>query len=188
MFFEKLHDDAILPTVGTTKSAGHDLYVYDDEVRVPALETAVIHTGVRFSEDFNKYKAYLPQQGAKIPNRIQFAPYGKIEIKIEPRSGLAAKHDLDAKLIKESEFLDLCSANIEGRREEIEIILKRFAGVCDQDYTEEIMVLIHNLHPTQDYTFKKGDKCAQMIFNVGLVDLDCVQNVERDGGFGSTGA
>ena len=44
---KKLREDAIMPTKGTSKSAGFDLYALNTEV-LNTMETKMIHTGLAF--------------------------------------------------------------------------------------------------------------------------------------------
>ncbi|MCR5787831.1 MAG: dUTP diphosphatase [Bacilli bacterium] len=45
---KKLHDDAIIPTKGTIKSAGYDLYAYlnEDKKEINPWETYMVSTGI----------------------------------------------------------------------------------------------------------------------------------------------
>lgn len=82
--------------------------------------------------------------------------------RIAPRSGLAYKNYIDV-----------------------------FAGVIDQDYTDEIIVLLYN-HSQNTFNINKNDRIAQLIFeNITHPTFNLVQNIHynnfRNGGFGSTG-
>lgn len=75
-------------------------------------------------------------------------------------------------------------------------------GVIDWDYLQEIIVMIQN-HSPVDYHVKRGDRICQGVFLVqpmiqrfcvtddflspGISYLPVVMNVNREGGFGSTG-
>jgi dUTP pyrophosphatase len=66
------------------------------------------------------------------------------------------------------------------------------AGVIDSDYRGEILVLLVNNSTTKDFTIKKGDRIAQIIFhkspNFKMVLVNKLRETERGiGGFGSTG-
>lgn len=81
-----------------------------------------------------------------------------------PRSGLAAKHG---------------------------ITVLNAPGIVDADYRGEVKVILINLSQ-QDYSIKKGDRIAQMIFSPALQGhLRKVQELSDTqrgaGGFGSTG-
>lgn len=82
------------------------------------------------------------------------------EIQIRARSGLAYRHGL---------------------------MLLNGVGTIDADYRDEIAVLFYN-SLTTDYTFKVGDRIAQMLVNI-VVRLPQLKIGEqaRQGGFGSTG-
>lgn len=64
-------------------------------------------------------------------------------------------------------------------------------GVCDEDYTGEYIVAIHN--DTDEYQYiSGGDRVAQLVFlpylNVEFEEVDSLDETERGaGGFGSTG-
>jgi dUTP pyrophosphatase len=69
--------------------------------------------------------------------------------------------------------------------------LKTLGGVVDSGYRGEVLVGIVNLSPVV-YTFKKGDKVAQMIIQkteeVEIVEVDELSDTERgEKGFGSSG-
>lgn len=64
-------------------------------------------------------------------------------------------------------------------------------GVCDEDYTGEYIVALHN---DTDYpqVINPGDRIAQLVFlpyiNVEFYEVDELDNTERgESGFGSTG-
>lgn len=83
--------------------------------------------------------------------------------RIAPRSGLAYKNGIDV-----------------------------LAGVIDSDYRGDIGVILYNTDKNIDFTIKKGDRIAQMIFeacySVILNDVNILDNTSRQsGGFGSTG-
>ena len=64
-------------------------------------------------------------------------------------------------------------------------------GVIDCGYTGSIVVKLYN-HTSKDYSFKKGDKIAQLvIMPIITPELELVNSLEKtdrgDGGFGSTG-
>jgi dUTP pyrophosphatase len=69
--------------------------------------------------------------------------------------------------------------------------LKTLGGVIDSTYRGEVMVGLVNLSKNK-YTFKKGDKVAQMLIQkVKKVDFEEVEELESSDrgsrGFGSTG-
>lgn len=64
-------------------------------------------------------------------------------------------------------------------------------GVCDEDYTGEYIVAIHN-DTDEPHIIHKDDRIAQLVFlpyvNVQFAEVDTLDKTERgDKGFGSTG-
>ena len=64
-------------------------------------------------------------------------------------------------------------------------------GVCDEDYTGEYIVALHNDTDSEQYVYH-GDRIAQLMFvpyeRGNLVAVDTLDETERgSGGFGSTG-
>lgn len=64
-------------------------------------------------------------------------------------------------------------------------------GIVDESFRGSVVVKLYNLG-NEDYHFKRGDKCAQMIIEKCLQPeievVDSLSETERsDGGFGSTG-
>lgn len=64
-------------------------------------------------------------------------------------------------------------------------------GVCDEDYTGEYIVALHNDTDSEQYVYH-GDRIAQLMFvpyeQANLVEVDTLNETERgSGGFGSTG-
>ena len=83
--------------------------------------------------------------------------------RIAPRSGLAYKNGIDV-----------------------------LAGVIDSDYRGDIGVILYNTDKNIDFTVKKGDRIAQIIFEACYIatlnNVDNLDNTLRQaGGFGSTG-
>ena len=64
-------------------------------------------------------------------------------------------------------------------------------GVCDEDYTGEYIVALHNDTDSEQYVHH-GDRIAQLMFvpyeQANLIEVDNLDETERgSGGFGSTG-
>lgn len=64
-------------------------------------------------------------------------------------------------------------------------------GVCDEDYTGEYIVAIHNDSPEGKYIYN-GDRIAQLVFlpyeQANLIEVDALDETDRGSmGFGSTG-
>jgi dUTP pyrophosphatase len=59
-------------------------------------------------------------------------------------------------------------------------------GVIDSDYKGEVLVILHNFSQ-KDYLIAEGARIAQIIFQKYYTPYFYANNVEREGGFGSTG-
>jgi dUTP pyrophosphatase len=139
--FAKVKSNAIVPTKGSLKSAGYDLYAcIDYAIAVPPHSTVKVGTGI----------AIQPPEGY----------FGAIFA----RSGLATKF---------------------GMRP------SNCVGVCDEDYTGEYIVAIHN--DTDEYqSVKPYERVAQLVFlpylNCEFEEVEVLDETERgNNGFGSTG-
>lgn len=68
--FSKIHEDAYMPTRGSSGAAGFDLYSVED-VRIPAAGgKAVIHTGIVFEIPEGYYGRIAPRSGLAVKNSI----------------------------------------------------------------------------------------------------------------------
>jgi dUTP pyrophosphatase len=137
--FVKLRNNAQVPTKGSDKAAGYDLY---------ACEGMYI----------------MPKQTKLIPTGLAIQPPDGYCTKIFARSGLATKKGLRP-------------ANC--------------VGLCDEDYTGEYMVALHN-DSEQMQVVEEGERIAQLKFepyySVEFEEVECLKETERgSGGFGSTG-
>lgn len=139
---KKLKENAIIPTNGSEKSAGYDLYACLDKeaVLIRPHETEKIGTGL----------AIQPPKGY----------FGAIIA----RSGLATRFGLRP-------------ANC--------------LGACDEDYTGEYIVALHN-DTDEPQAITNKDRIAQLIFlpyvDAEFCEVDELDKTKRgDGGFGSTG-
>ena len=135
-----LRDSAHVPTQGSDKAAGFDLY---------ASEGAYI----------------MPGQTKLIPTGLAIQPPEGFCAKIYARSGLASKKGLRP-------------ANC--------------VGVCDEDYTGEYMVALHN-DSNEMQIIEDGERIAQLLFERYYpVEFKVVERLDEtkrgSGGFGSTGA
>ena len=134
-----LNEDAIIPTRGSEKAAGYDLYSTKDETIMPH-ETVKIGTGL----------AIQPPEGY----------FGAIFA----RSGLATKFGVRP---------------------------GNCVGCCDEDYTGEYIVALHN-DSCNPVSIKEGDRIAQLVFlpylDVEFTEVDELDITGRgEDGFGSTG-
>lgn len=101
---------------------------------------------------------------ALIPTGLAVAIPPGFEIEIRPRSGLASKHGIS---------------------------LINSPGTIDADYRGEILIAVIN-HGKKTYTFRRGDRIAQMLVKkVYQARLEVVEELDdttrSTGGFGHTG-
>jgi dUTP pyrophosphatase len=83
--------------------------------------------------------------------------------RVAPRSGLALKFGIDT-----------------------------LAGVIDNDYRGELLILLHNTDTTNPFTIEPGEKIAQLILEAIITPVpewttDLEETSRGKGGFGSTG-
>ena len=138
---KRLNENAVIPTRGSEKAAGYDLYACCDEaIVIEPCKTKKIGTGL----------AIQPPEGY----------FGAIFA----RSGLATKNGLRP---------------------------SNCVGVCDEDYTGEYMVALHN-DSSNTQVINHGDRIAQLVF-LPYIDVDFIETYKIDetergnSGFGSTG-
>jgi deoxyuridine 5'-triphosphate nucleotidohydrolase len=135
--FKKLTEDAIIPSTGSKYAAGLDLSSIID-ITVRAGRMAKISTGLAVAVPLDSY------------------------FRLAPRSGLAAKYEIDV-----------------------------LAGVVDSDYRGELIVILKNLGEN-DFVVAKGDRIAQgiveKIYLAEVVEVKELPVTERgESGLGSTG-
>lgn len=111
-----------------------------------------------------EYITIPPHETIKVGTGVSIQPPKGYFGAIFPRSGLATKYGLRP-------------ANC--------------IGVCDEDYTGEYIVAIHNDTNTYQY-ISHGDRIAQLVFlpylEADFVEVNKLEETERGaGGFGSTG-
>lgn len=147
--FVKLNKNAKMPTQGSKRAAGCDLYacLRDDDTTSDMV-----------------YVKIAPHTTVKIGTGIAIKPPNGYFGAIFARSGLATKQGLRP-------------ANC--------------VGVCDEDYTGEYIVAIHN-DTDEEQMIAHGDRIAQLLFlpylNVKFQETDSLDVTDRgSGGFGSTG-
>lgn len=115
-------------------------------------------------DNMYKYKVIMPHDTEKINTGLSFQPPKGYFGAIFARSGLATKYGVRP---------------------------SNCVGVCDEDYTGEYIVALHN-DSDDPMTIKNGDRIAQLVFlpylDVDFVEVSDLEDTERgDGGFGSTG-
>ena len=141
VLIKKLASSVQLPTYKTSGASGMDLMAF-------ISETIILK----------------PQSSCLVPTGISVAFSEEFEIQIRPRSGLAAKNNIN---------------------------VLNTPGTIDSDYRGEIKVIIYN-HGGSDFVINKGDRIAQMILMpVIKMELEEAENlpetIRGEGGFGSTG-
>ena len=141
VLIKKLDPAVKLPIYKTNGASGMDLMAFIKETIIIKPKTSfLVPTGlsVAFSKDY--------------------------EIQVRPRSGLAAKNNIN---------------------------VLNSPGTIDSDYRGEIKVIIYN-HGNHDFTINNGDRIAQMILApVVKMELEetneLPETLRGEGGFGSTG-
>ncbi|MBN1411503.1 MAG: dUTP diphosphatase [Spirochaetales bacterium] len=106
-----------------------------------------------------------PLERAIVPTGLRVQIPDGFEAQVRPRSGLAVKHG---------------------------ITVLNTPGTIDADYRGEVKVILINLN-NNEYTIKRGDRIAQIVFSrvekadfiLSTQEIDKTQRGE--GGFGSTG-
>ncbi len=158
---KRLSVDACVPTYGSSKAAGLDLYA--NIGREYAYTTTGTHllTGMSL---FPKTIDIAPHTTVKVGTGWAIQPPEGYCGLIFARSGLATKQGLRP-------------ANC--------------VGVCDEDYTGEYIVALHN-DTDETKVIHHGDRIAQLMFmpyeQVTLTEVEELDSTERgDGGFGHTG-
>jgi len=106
-----------------------------------------------------------PGERVLVPTGISIAlPKGYVAL-VHPRSGLAIKHG---------------------------ITLVNTPGTVDAAYRGELQCILINLDPSNEVTFKKGDRIAQLVIQeveeAEFIEVESLPGSDRgSGGFGSTG-
>lgn len=158
---KRLSDTAKLPTYGSEKAACCDLYA-DLSDHCVTLNPDI---NIRGNENDPIQRASIaPHSTIKIPTGWAFQPPEGYAGFIYARSGLATKSGLRP---------------------------SNCVGVCDEDYSGEYIVAVHN--DTDDYQFiNNGDRIAQLEFRpYEQSEFELVDELDKtergDGGFGSSG-
>lgn len=138
LFVKKLDARAILPTRGSEKAAGYDLYALDESYINPGDVTKV-RTGIAIAIPPGHYA------------------------RVAPRSGLAANWGVDV-----------------------------LAGVIDEDYRGEVVVLLTRHAGRYSHTIQAGDRIAQIVLEKistpEIKEVETLPDTARGAaGFGSSG-
>jgi deoxyuridine 5'-triphosphate nucleotidohydrolase len=62
LYFKKLHKDSQIPIKGSLKSAGYDLFSYEN-IEIPPMEKALVHTGISVQLPEYSYGRVAPRSG-----------------------------------------------------------------------------------------------------------------------------
>ena len=121
-------------------------------------------SGADLKADLNEDLIIRPGKTAMVPTGIYLEIPSGYEGQVRPRSGLAAKNG---------------------------ITVLNTPGTIDADYRGEVKVILIN-HGESDFTIKRGDRIAQLVF-CPIVRAQFEKKIELSdsdrgsGGFGSTG-
>ena len=161
---KRLSDTAKLPTYGSEKAACADIYCDLRVDKCIELNPDADFKHMEVNTDHFEQVYVSPHETVKIPTGWAFQPPEGYAGFIYARSGLATKNGLRP---------------------------SNCVGVCDEDYSGEYIVAVHN--DTDKYQFiNNGDRIAQLEFRpyeqAEFELVDELDETERgDGGFGSTG-
>ena len=191
VFFKKLSANAILPTKGSAGAAGFDLYAAEDAI-VPAARVVVVSPQKKlenlgnlikglFGLTYSKTEERKTESGKLITDSV-----GESEDCVQLGSALV-KTDLACK-IPNSHYGRIAPRSGLAWKNKITVD----AGVVDADYRSNVGIILVN-QSCNDFTIKKGDRIAQLIFEkcetaAQIIEVDDLESTERGaGGFGSTG-
>jgi dUTP pyrophosphatase len=179
--FEKLHEDANLPSQGTAGSAGYDAYAYlrnavvqvvvpgkaywntadgsDKPAEIVERPAEVKYVG---NGDWAWFIELAPGEKAIIPFGFKAQMEGGYEAQVRPRSGLSLKTDFQ---------------------------IANAPGTIDADFPGEWAVIVRNAGRTT-LKIQHGERVCQLVFNkFEQVEFEAgeVEVTTREGGYGSTG-
>ena len=166
--FEKLHEDAVIPTYAHNTDSGFDLYALHDAI-IYGGEVTPIKTGIAARAYFDRdRRAFGGLKEDVIDILIDLM---SLEIQIRPKSGLALKHG---------------------------ITIVNTPATIDQNYTGDLTILATRIYNEQRSVFPyiviKGQKIAQGIVcpvfagcNVQITEGKLPNTDRNSNGFGSTG-
>ena len=161
---KRLSDTAKLPTYGSEKAACADIYCDLRVDKCIELNPDADFKHMEVNTDHFEQVYISPHETVKIPTGWAFQPPEGYAGFIYARSGLATKNGLRP---------------------------SNCVGVCDEDYSGEYIVAIHN--DTDEYQFiHAGDRIAQLEFRpYEQAEFELVDELDKTerglAGFGSTG-
>jgi len=175
--FERIHEDAKIPTYATIGDSGMDVYALED-VFIPPSKTVLVSTGLKID----------------IPVHPFHGHGYRWEMQVRPRSGISLKTYLRV-------------ANSPGTvdnyyRDEIKIIMHNSFPVI-YDHEDTVVHFANRLDgavedvaeyslPPHTYLIKKGDRIAQFVFNeivrpTSIIEGKISDELSRKSSFGETG-
>ena len=135
----------------------------DPKVKIPEYKTSG-SSGMDLMASVDSPIKITPNSLELIPTGLSIAIPEDLEIKIRPRSGLAAKSNIG---------------------------VLNTPGTIDSDYRGELKIILFN-HGNKDFIVNNNDRVAQMvllpILKMELEEVDQLpESIRGSGGFGSTG-
>jgi dUTP pyrophosphatase len=166
----KLHEDVITPKKGTSRSCCHDVYTcfHTEKVLIKTRLLDTFERDVLYFPEIKKKGIFLDSlETAKIPTGILFNIPDGYKMLLYPRSGMSLNKYL---------------------------VLRNNVGVIDEDYVEELFVLIVNMSEKR-VIISHQEPIAQFslekVINFDLNEIESndkffQRKTERIGGFGHT--
>lgn len=127
MKIKKLHPDAVIPTKGSPKSAGFDLYAVET-VEIPRLSRKIIPTGISI----------------QLPTTY----YGRIA----PRSGLAVKYGLDVLAgVVDEDYTGEVKVVLYNTASDVYVVQKgdKIAQLIVESYLNPVIEVVEELDETE---------------------------------------
>jgi len=145
VYIKKDNEEVKTPTQANAKDSGYDVYAY-----------------IKNGDEDNKHIITIAPHDCKlISTGLRVSPEDGYDIKLYPRSGLAAK---------------------------LKITLGNAVGVIDNQYNNEIKIILHNAS-TRPVTILDGERVAQMLIqrveNITFIErTDALPNENSERGQG----
>ena len=161
---KRLSNTAIIPTYGSKRACAADIYCDLRVDKCCELNPNADYKHMKVNTDCSQQLYIAPHETIKIPTGWAFQPPEGYAGFIYARSGLATKNGLRP---------------------------SNCVGVCDEDYSGEYIVAVHN--DTDKYQFiNNGDRIAQLEFRpYEQAEFELVDELDKTerglAGFGSTG-
>ena len=201
--FQKLHEDAIIPTRGTQHSAGFDLYALEDTMIVGGGGNVIVPTGIAIQLPSGTYGRIAMRSGLAVKQHLSVTA-GVIDIDYTGGVGVVVyctKLFDTQKLLTQEISASLCNNHDrwEAPQQWVEISTEHEETSFDSVTSSREQVLMQNdgskLFPMISphfYVIKKGEKFAQLIpEKISYAESRVVTQFDRTYsqhlGYGSTG-